>query len=290
MECKIMKKFEQAYITCELRGNGIADYLKKTIPQNEKTKVLEIGCGRGLIGRCIASQFPSLTSGDMTFAQLSHAKNFISEKKIENINLINFNGHYLPFKFETFDLIVINGVLEWAGVNDLGEDPQKLQQKFLKEACRVLKTGGLIYVGIENRFYLRYLRRDPHNYLPFVTILPRKISNLFTKLITGKPYQEYIYSYWGLKSLLKQANLDVVDFLAPIPGYQYPMIFLDLNNKKKNEGKLNTSDFSSISNELKKSADLTMSSTLRMQLIILCKLNLLKLFANSFAVIVRKMG
>ena len=103
----------------------------------------------------------------------------------------------------------------------------------MKEAKRVLKTNGLLYLAIENRYYLKYLFGKPaHHDIPFTTVLPRKISDIITKLLRGSTYRTYIHGLNTYKKLLNESGFKKIKFYTAIPNYVYPEFIVDLDNKK----------------------------------------------------------
>src|SRR4030065_2206102 len=78
------------------------------------------------------------------------------QEHVRNIRFVRADWLRLPFPDNSFDLVVANGVLEWLGLSDYSRNPRQVQQEFLKEARRVLKPGGCLYVGTENRFGISF--------------------------------------------------------------------------------------------------------------------------------------
>ena len=215
------------------RGNFMVEFIKSVANSFDKNIVLDLGCGMGGISIMLAKNMKQVISGDHDLTRLREVRNRILKEKIPNMALAKFDGRALPFKNETFDLIIMNGVLEYLGVNSYGQDPEELQINALKEAKRVLKQDGKLYVAIENRWYPIYLLKDVHSGLAFVTMLPRKIASLYSYVMTRKPYQMYIHSYWGLKKMYKNAGFNRNEFFIPIFNYQYPLAILPIGRKSE---------------------------------------------------------
>ena len=66
-----------------------------------------------------------------------------------------------PLASEQFDLVIFNGSLEYIGSPD---SFWKTQCAAMREAARILKHGGLVYVGIENSLGLKYLLDAPDDH------------------------------------------------------------------------------------------------------------------------------
>ena len=58
----------------------------------------------------------------------------------------------------SIDVAIIIGVLEWAGESMRNMSPLDAQLKLLAEIKRLLRKGGRVVVGIENRYGYKYLR------------------------------------------------------------------------------------------------------------------------------------
>ena len=109
----------------------------------------------------------------------------------------------LPFEPESFDLILLNGVLEWTAVGS-GERADRFHEKFLRGLARFLKPGGSIVVAIENRYGLQHFLGDAeHNDFRFAALLPRAVASAVNRLLKGEPYATYTYSRSALKDLAR---------------------------------------------------------------------------------------
>jgi SAM-dependent methyltransferase len=140
----------------------------------------------------------------------------------------------LPFSDCSFDLVILNGVLEWLGTSELDLAPNLVQEKCLKEIFRVLKPGGSLYIGVENRFAFFYFFgvKDPHSRTPFTTIMPRPIANLICLCLKRKPYRTYIYSLSGYRMILGKAGFKTADFYFPVPSYLHIRYLVPLKEDK----------------------------------------------------------
>lgn len=124
---------EQSHHTREYRYD-----LYEKVDVKTKLNILDAGCGTGVITADIAS----LTAGDVTGIdidpeKLEHAKLFLSGT---SVNLIQANVLQLPFKDETFDLVVFSVLLMHV----------RNQQRAVNEMARVTKEKGIVLATMES--------------------------------------------------------------------------------------------------------------------------------------------
>lgn len=209
--------FWARYFIPETRAAG-----RLLLPANSSARVLDLGCGIGPLSINFARYFDEVIGVDRGLTQLQLLRLRGQQAGIENLrHVCAGDRRYLPFPAERFDIVLLNGVLEWIGTRN-ASDPRLQQRDFLREVNRILKPEGEIYLGIENRFAIRYLlgEADEHTKLKFVTILPRKLANLFSVLKKGEPYRVYTYSRWGYRRLLREAAFQAVRFYLPRSNYR----------------------------------------------------------------------
>jgi len=116
------------------------------------------------------------------------------------IERINSNALQLPFANNSFDLIIIQDVIEHlTDVND-----------FYTEVRRVLKSNGTIYLSTPNKYSIFNFIADPHFGLPIVSVLNREsIKKYFLKYFRKDDYnRNNIAQLLSLKELIKLFQKD----------------------------------------------------------------------------------
>ena len=207
-------------------SNARADWLFHCINYSRTKSCLDVGSGMGANTFILANFFEEVWSLEAVKQRIEFQQIRKYQDKINNIKFVRADWLHLPFPDNYFDLVAVNGVLEWIGLSDYSRNPRELQKDFLNETRRVLKPGGCLYIGIENRFSVSsFLGAIDHSGLPFTNLLPRKIADLVVRysgkagiyrqyLPTSKwpDYRTYTYSMSGYKKLLKASKYDQVDF------------------------------------------------------------------------------
>ena len=122
-------------------------------------------------------------------------------------------GEQLPFADSTFDLVVMDQVIEH--VAD--------QKRVLAEALRVLKPSGALYVACPN--YLRFY--EPHYKIRFLPLMPKFLGSLYLRSRGRDPVLLGQLTYttnWRVRQLLaaigvtRFADLNCEVFLAKCRG------------------------------------------------------------------------
>ena len=208
-----------------------ADWMS-ILPLTKESVVLDIGSGWGNIGINLSARCKQVYCGDVNFSNLRLLKARLKEEAVDNIELFAYDANSflrLPFEDSSVDIVVLNGVLEWMGSNDHPASADRVQLEALKEIRRVMKSGGMLYCGIENRYSLSTLRGvGLHGEIPFVGLFPRWFSNAVTRLVKGERHRTYIYSIYGYKKLMKNAGFSSIDFYWPYPSYHNPNFLFPL--------------------------------------------------------------
>jgi SAM-dependent methyltransferase len=202
------------------------------IPIDRKSVVLDAGAGLGRITIPLARVVNKVVACDTSIVRMRFLKKLAEAKGLNNIEVIVADIFNLPFEEESFDLIVMNGLLEWVGKTDLYKNPREAQIACLKICRRLLKKGGFLYIGIENRFAAAYLRGIDHSGLRFTSYMPRWVANRYTLLKKGRQYDTYTYSMSGYRKLLNEGGFNNPDFHLVYPGYNKPRIIIPYNNLK----------------------------------------------------------
>ena len=106
-------------------------------------KVLEVGCGTGqlsnFLGECSTR---TVIGADLCLNSLRLAQGFKLRNQLGNVTFYQINLFRPPFKAESFDVVISNGVLHHTS------DPYG----GFKSIARLLKKGGVILVGLYNTY------------------------------------------------------------------------------------------------------------------------------------------
>lgn len=205
---------------------------------------IDYGCMWGGLAVGMAKRGATVLAIDQTYASLAFLARRLNDEGLSKNVLVAQNDIRKVSFPGLADHAIVNGVLEW--VPETGEvelknyygkplerdenpdNPESLQQDFLKLVARNLKQNGTLFLAIENRFdYTQFFgKRDPHANLLFTSFLPRAISNQISKAVLRRPYVNYLYSFPALKSLLHQAGFREIDLYMAFPDYRFPELIL----------------------------------------------------------------
>ncbi len=175
-------------------------FVRAIINQQLQTKnlaILDLGSGEGGTSK-VFSQDNFVVSLDLSLIRLNRQKELVissessSEKSSTNTknrflssfemtepNLVNASALQIPFANSSFDLIIIQDVIEH--LNDTNS--------FLIEIKRVLKPNGIIYLSTPNKYSLFNFISDPHFGLPAVSVLAREsIKKYFLRYFRKNDY------------------------------------------------------------------------------------------------------
>jgi SAM-dependent methyltransferase len=125
---------------------------------------------------------------------------FLSSFEMTEQKLVNASALQLPFSNHSFDLIIIQDVIEHlTNASD-----------FYSEVKRVLKTTGVIYLSTPNKLSIFNFFNDPHFGLPIVTILKREsIKKYFLKHFRKDDYNRTdVAQLFSLNELLNLFKKD----------------------------------------------------------------------------------
>jgi SAM-dependent methyltransferase len=129
-------------------------------------KILDLGSGEGGSSK-VFSVGNYVVGYDIDKHRLTRQKiNYDLE------NLVRGSAENLPFKNDTFDLIIFQDVIEHLPLNI----------NYFDTLHKILKQNGIIYLSTPNKISLVNIISDPHWGVPFVSLLSRKnIRRYFLK-------------------------------------------------------------------------------------------------------------
>ena len=203
-----------------------------------RTVAVDVGAGWGANSLALAPHVARVYAVEKIAERIAFLGLRARQDRVSGVVPVRADLHALPFAPESIDIVVVNGVLEWAGLVDpepVGgrqRDPQLLQEEFLRALARLLRPGGWIYVGIENRFGRMFWRGVPdHQGMRYTSLMPRPLARACMALAAAtsprtyqaeRDYRTYTYSYGGYRRLLERCGFRDVRRFAAIPGYNVP--------------------------------------------------------------------
>ena len=122
-------------------------WVERTITERfgpKPVKILDIGCGGGFLSNWLAAAGHAVTGVDLSEPSLDIARRSDGTGKAVYRNA---SAYELPFPDQAFDAVCVMDFLEHV------DDPGRV----VKEAARVLKTGGILFFHTFNRSWVSWL-------------------------------------------------------------------------------------------------------------------------------------
>lgn len=130
------KKQAEKFARYHMSKVEYTDYLIREIGAKGDEHVLETAAGTCICGRALAPFVKDITCLDLTEEMLAQGKKLAAETQIKNISFETGNAEDLPYKAETFDLVITR----------LSFHHFINPEKPFQEMQRVLKKGGKMVV------------------------------------------------------------------------------------------------------------------------------------------------
>ena len=195
------------------------------------SRALDLGAGMGTNSHALGMRFREVIALEPVLERIRFMKQRFAQEGLANVKPLRSSLWVLPFANESFDLVAMNGVLEWVPSGQQG-DPRELQLRALRNAFNLLRPGGHFYLGIENRMCPGYLigYPDPHCELPYVTALPRPLAHWYARRKGHKDgYRNYLYSSRGYRKLLESAGFKNIQCYVALPSYNNPRFLIPID-------------------------------------------------------------
>ena len=196
------------------RANLLKPFNIRGRNQNEKLRILEIGCGCGSITRYLAEQ-ENVQVDAVEGSPIRAGLAAMRCRDLENVTICTANINDISLPQAHYDLVVLVGVCEYAGrFSDKPNDVAALLE-LLTKARLSLANNGRVITAIENRLGMKYLfgANEDHYAQAYIGLDDYPQS-------TG--IRTYSRTQWG--DLIKQSGFVYSHFLLPFPDYKIPSV------------------------------------------------------------------
>jgi len=259
------------------------------LPTKTEDLAVDLGAGWGQVAIPL-SRFCDVVAVEGNADKLEIMKAIADQEKRKNIGFVLGNILDLPFEKSQFDLAILNGVLEWVGSYGGSNDPVELQLDALKKAYDLLVPGGHLYIGIENKYGLKYLlgEIDDHTGLKDFTYLPIEKAKRVYMRETGRDLTVFVHSKDRYESMLRNSGFSSIRFYGAFPDYKFPKVMIDLSSPEAFEYFLEKMDFVDEHKGAEDGSRSFYDGKLRDIYPILLSVGALQHFCPSYAIIARK--
>jgi len=216
--------------------NYLTDYSRDTfrflLPITSDSVILDVGCGWGTISVPLSKISKEVIAIDTTMEKLKFCKIRNVRENINNIALIRSSISEMPFLDNQFDFVIMHCIFNEIGAVHLNKKPVDWQKQALKEAYRVLKKNGYLFLSVQNCYGFKYLIGAPDDYtrMSNIIFLPQKKAEEIFKFYTETEYRIYIYSYDEYTNFLKENNFKNIKAYFASPDYRNPEAITSLDD------------------------------------------------------------
>jgi ubiquinone/menaquinone biosynthesis C-methylase UbiE len=170
-------KLQEQVVEAMLRGDSEEPLrqIELYIQLSSASRILDIGSGVGsLVAACKRRGLRAFGVEPDRIGQGAKLNSIqIARRRLSESVFVNSIGERLPFPDASFDVVTMNQVIEH--VSD--------QRAVMREAARVVRGGGVIYVACPN--YLRFY--EPHYKIFWLPLLPKSVGRVYLRLRGRSP-------------------------------------------------------------------------------------------------------
>lgn len=198
--------------------------------------VLEIGASMGQHSRIISQRCGHLEALEVVYEQAVFAKLWCEQDGQSSVNVsVGGADGFLPYKDNSFDVLIMNYVLEWSASRSR-LNPVDYHLQFLSECFRVLRPGGEFFISTKNRHGLGLLLGavDEHVGFRFGNALPRwlgailgRLINTGDRLVKSGDLRGYLHSRKAIENIYQKVGFTDLKAFLLLPDARRPKVVED---------------------------------------------------------------
>jgi SAM-dependent methyltransferase len=201
------------------------------LPLDRTTRALEIGTGLGQILDALAPRVATVHGLELSPGQALFAAERCRQAGHDNVFMAaGGDDLLLPYASASFDVVILNHVIEWIHHPRNANPTSDAQQLLLSEIRRVLRPGGALFISTKNRYGLRLLlggRDENARDLRFGNALPRPLAAALGALNTRRTgFRGLLHSYTAFERLLRSSGFETTRSFWAAPDSRYPQRYI----------------------------------------------------------------
>lgn len=222
-------------------------------------KILEVGCGEGILSMMAAKKGAEVVATDISTANLEEAQKLADKEGVKNIKFLLADAENLPFDDNSFDVVIADNVLEH--LPDF--------EKGLAEIKRITKSKAIIALPtclnlcawclLGGDVYWKITRRTPHAiFVGFLKVVAGILAGKkgINEGYNGVDELPHLWRYpWVMRKELKSVGFEIVSFEAAslcLPYFNFLLPLVKFCDKYKNKPILRNFGYGSIAMVAKK--------------------------------------
>lgn len=176
----------------ERKAAKVLAILEDAVGDLGNKRLLDIGCSAGFMTKCYARKFGEAIGTDIDLPAVKYAAHHDED---ERGLWALASSQQLPFRDASFDVVTCTHIYEHVPDANL----------LIAEIYRTLRPGGVCFFSAGNRLSLI----EPHYRLPLLSAIPKPLAHWYLRLLgRGHHYYETHFSYWGLRHLVRDFELE----------------------------------------------------------------------------------
>lgn len=193
------------------------------VPLHPNSRILDVGSGWGQLTVPLARLGHQVVALDQTPNRLRLVDAIANQEGVA-CDLFCGDIETAPLKPGTFDLVILNGVLEWTVRNRTNISPATHQVTVLERCSSLLAPNGRIFLAIENALGLKYLMgaREDHCGQPWLGLMDDHQADLAWRALGTPGINARIHDLNGYRQLFARAGLVEMMAWGCFPDYKLP--------------------------------------------------------------------